>query len=218
MSRDTFYRYKDAVAKKKNDDQTCGEIDTTPPGYQGSQDTFYVGTLKGVGRVYQQTYIDTYSKVALAKFYTTKTPITAADMLNDKVLPFMEEHQLTDLGPQLLDLALLALRGTLLPFIEHARHALDRLALPIGNHVRTDAVLFRQFRHRQLALDRLQRHARLELNRNRSPFALHGLFLSSDQSTLTTCPNFGDQLTSQLWQLGQLKDVPMRGWFRCICL
>ena len=64
------------------------------PGYLGSQDTFYVGTLKGVGRVYQQTFVDTYSKVACAKLYTTRTPITAADLLNDKVLPLFEEHGL----------------------------------------------------------------------------------------------------------------------------
>lgn len=59
-----------------------------------NQDTFYVGTLKGVGRVYQQTFIDTYAKVAFAKLYTTKTPITAVDILNDKVLPFFEQHEL----------------------------------------------------------------------------------------------------------------------------
>ena len=47
-----------------------------------------------VGRIYQQTYIDTYAKTTQAKLYTTKTPITAADMLNDKVLPFHEEHDL----------------------------------------------------------------------------------------------------------------------------
>jgi transposase InsO family protein len=83
-----------ALEKKKFDDEACGEIDTAHPGYLGSQDTFYVGTLKGVGRVYQQTFVDTYSKVAFAKLYTTKTPITAADMLNDKVLPFLESHEL----------------------------------------------------------------------------------------------------------------------------
>ena len=83
-----------ALEKKQLDDEACGEIETAHPGYLGSQDTFYVGTLKGVGRVYQQTFVDTYSKVALAKLYTTKTPITAADMLNDRVLPFFESHQL----------------------------------------------------------------------------------------------------------------------------
>lgn len=83
-----------ALEKKRHDDEVSGEIDTAHPGYLGSQDTFYVGTFKGVGRVYQQTFVDTYSKVAFAKLYTTKTPITAADLLNDKVLPFFAEEQL----------------------------------------------------------------------------------------------------------------------------
>lgn len=56
-----------ALEKKKLDDEACGEIETAHPGHLGSQDTFYAGTLKGVGRVYQQTYVDTYSKVAQAK-------------------------------------------------------------------------------------------------------------------------------------------------------
>jgi len=47
-----------------------------------------------VGRVYQQSYVDTYSKVAHAKLYTSKTPITAADLLNEKVLPYYEQQQL----------------------------------------------------------------------------------------------------------------------------
>jgi len=83
-----------ALEKKKLDDEACGEIDTAHPGYLGSQDTFYVGTLKGAGRIYQQAFVDTYSKVAQAKLYTTKTPITAADTLNDKVLPYFEAHGL----------------------------------------------------------------------------------------------------------------------------
>jgi transposase InsO family protein len=70
------------------------------------QDTFYVGTLKGVGRVYQQTAIDTYAKVAFAKLYDRKTPLTAADLMNDRVVPFFEEHKivvsrvLTDRGTE----------------------------------------------------------------------------------------------------------------------
>jgi len=84
-----------ALEQKKEDDVACGEIETVHPGYLGSQDTFYVGTLKGVGRIYQQTFVDTYSKVAFCKLYTTKTPITAADLLNDRVLPFFEEHDMS---------------------------------------------------------------------------------------------------------------------------
>lgn len=95
-----------ALEKKKHDDEACGEIETEHPGYLGSQDTFYVGNLKGVGRIYQQTFIDTYSKVAFCKLYTTKTPITSADLLNDRVLPFFEEQglpvlrMLTDRGTE----------------------------------------------------------------------------------------------------------------------
>jgi transposase InsO family protein len=77
-----------ALERKKQDDEAQGEIETQHPGYLGSQDTFYVGTIKGVGRIYQQTFVDTYSKWATAKLYTTKTPITGADLLNDRVLPF----------------------------------------------------------------------------------------------------------------------------------
>lgn len=65
-----------ALEKKRFDDEAAGEIETAHPRYLGSQDTFYVGTLKGVGRIYQQTFVDTYSKVAAAKLYTTKTLIT----------------------------------------------------------------------------------------------------------------------------------------------
>lgn len=95
-----------ALERKKDDDLACGEIETAHPGYLGSQDTFYVGTIKGVGRIYQQTFVDTYSKVAAAKLYTTKTPITAADLLNDRVLPLFEAHSmgiiriLTDRGTE----------------------------------------------------------------------------------------------------------------------
>ena len=95
-----------ALEKKKEDDVACGEIETHHPGYLGSQDTFYVGTLKGVGRIYQQTFVDTYSKVAICKLYTSKTPIMAADLLNDRVVPFFEDNDarmlriLTDRGTE----------------------------------------------------------------------------------------------------------------------
>jgi transposase InsO family protein len=95
-----------AMEKAKQDKEAHGEFDSECPGYWVAQDTFYVGTLKGVGRVYQQTVIDTYSKLGFAKLYDQKTPITAADTLNDRVLPFFEEHEirvsrvLTDRGTE----------------------------------------------------------------------------------------------------------------------
>ena len=95
-----------ALERAKQEKEAHGEIETEHPGYLGSQDTFYVGTLKGVGRIYQQTFIDTYCKVAFAKLYDRKNALVAADMLNDKIVPFFEEHDvpllrvLTDRGTE----------------------------------------------------------------------------------------------------------------------
>lgn len=82
-----------ALERKKQDDEACGEIETHHPGYLGSQDIFYVGIIKGVGRIYQQSFVDTYCKWAAAKLYTTKTPITGADLLNERVLPFFPRRK-----------------------------------------------------------------------------------------------------------------------------
>ena len=81
-----------ALERAKEEKEAHGEIETEHPGYLGAQDTFYVGTLKGVGRIYQQTFIDTYAKVAFAKLYDRKNALVAADLLNDRVVPFFEEH------------------------------------------------------------------------------------------------------------------------------
>lgn len=95
-----------ALEKAKLEKDAHGEFESECPGYCGAQDTFYVGTLKGVGRIYQQTFIDTYSKVAFVKLYDRKTPLTAADLLNDRVVPFFDEHEiplcrmLTDRGTE----------------------------------------------------------------------------------------------------------------------
>ena len=79
-----------ALEKNRIEQEAHGELGTAHPGYLGSQDTFYVGTLKGVGLIYQQAFVDTYSNWASAKLYTHKTALTAADLLNDRVLPFFE--------------------------------------------------------------------------------------------------------------------------------
>jgi len=92
-----------AKRERENDPD---EIETQHPGYLISQDTFYVGYLKGVGRIYQQTVVDTYASVAFAKLYTSKVPVTAADILNDRVVPFFEAQNipilrvLTDRGTE----------------------------------------------------------------------------------------------------------------------
>src|SRR5205809_906559 len=82
-----------ALEKAKSEKEAHGEFESECPGYCGAQDTFYVGTMKGVGRIYQQTFIDTYAKIAFAKLYDRKTPLTAADLLNDRVVPFYDQHE-----------------------------------------------------------------------------------------------------------------------------
>lgn len=72
-----------ALEKAKEEKKAYGEIETHHPGYLGAQDTYYVGNIKGVGHIYQQTFIDTYSKVALLSCMT-KNALVAADMLNDR--------------------------------------------------------------------------------------------------------------------------------------
>ena len=81
-----------AMEKAKQEKEAHGEIDTAHPGYLGAQDTYYVGTIKSIGRIYGQTFIDTYSKVAFVKLYDRKNALVAADMLNDRVLPFFEDQ------------------------------------------------------------------------------------------------------------------------------
>src|SRR5690349_1901996 len=95
-----------ALEKAKQEKEAHGEIETAHPGYLGAQDTYYVGTIKSIGKLYQQTFIDGYSKVAFAKLYDRKNALVAADMLNDRVLPFLEEKEvpllrvLTDRGTE----------------------------------------------------------------------------------------------------------------------
>jgi transposase InsO family protein len=95
-----------ALEKAKQEKEAHGEIETYHPGYLGAHDTYYVGYIKGVGKIYQQTFIDTYSRVAFAKLYDRKNALVAADTLNDKVLPFYQQHDiplmriLTDRGTE----------------------------------------------------------------------------------------------------------------------
>lgn len=121
-----------ALERSRNEKEAHGEIETECPGYLGSQDTYYVGNMKGVGRIYQQTFIDTYSKVGMAKLYTEKTAITSADMLNDRVIPWFTEH-----GVQLS--RVLTDRGTeYCGKIEHHAYQLY-LALEGIDHTKTKA-------------------------------------------------------------------------------
>ena len=121
-----------ALEKARVEKEAHGEIETEHPGYLGAQDTYYVGTLKGVGRIYQQTFVDTYTKIAFAKLYDRKNALVAADMLNDQVLPFFEEEDV-DL------LRILTDRGTeFCGSLEHHEYELY-LAIEDIDHTKTKA-------------------------------------------------------------------------------
>src|SRR4029077_17714271 len=81
-----------ALEKAKSEKEAHGEFESECPGYCGAQDTFYVGNMKGQGRIYQQTFIDTSTRVFFDKLYDGNTPIAAAEIITDRVLPFFEEH------------------------------------------------------------------------------------------------------------------------------
>jgi transposase InsO family protein len=67
-------------------------IETHATGELVAVDTFFVGTLKGVGKVYLQTVLDCHSRYAWARLYTSKLPVTAVHVLNTDVLPWFEQH------------------------------------------------------------------------------------------------------------------------------
>ena len=95
-----------ALEEAKEEKEAHGEIESFHPGFLLGQDTFYVGYIKGVGKIYQQTGIDIHSNIGFAKIYSDKTALTATDFLNDKVLPFFDKNgmrllrTLTDRGTE----------------------------------------------------------------------------------------------------------------------
>ncbi len=113
-------------------------IEAPHSGYLLCQDTYFVGTIKGVGKVYMQTVIDAHCSQAFAKVYLSKMPITAADTLNDRVIPFYEEESvnierlLTDNGREYCG------REARHPFeiylaINQIRHKRTQIASPQSN-------------------------------------------------------------------------------------
>ena len=83
-----------ALERAKEEKEDHGEIATEHPGYLGARDTSWVGNIKGVGRIYQHTFIYTYTNVAFCKRHDWKNALVAADMLNDGVLPFFDRYEL----------------------------------------------------------------------------------------------------------------------------
>lgn len=102
----TFVLTDDQVRllERHSPDFRCRHVESSAPGELLNQDTFYWGTLKGVGKVYVQVVVDTFCLLAFAKCYSSKMPVTACDLLSERVLPFYDalgvrvEAILTDNG------------------------------------------------------------------------------------------------------------------------
>jgi transposase InsO family protein len=89
---DTFVLSEEQIEllERHSVDFRCRHIEATRPGEVLNQDTFHWGTLKGVGKVYVQVVVDVFCSLAFAKVYTSKMPVTACDLLNERVVPFYE--------------------------------------------------------------------------------------------------------------------------------
>lgn len=107
QARDTTFVLSDEqmrLLERAGSDVLPQHVESNAPGELLNQDTFYWGTLKGVGKVYVQVVVDTFCSLAFAKVYTSKMPVTAADTLYERVLPFYEalgvpvQAMLTDNG------------------------------------------------------------------------------------------------------------------------
>jgi integrase-like protein len=95
-----------ALEKAKVEKEAHGEWESEGPGYGGAPETFDGGPVKGVGRLYQPTFIATDSKVGFAKRSDRQRALTAADLRNDQGVPFFDAHAvplsrlLTERGPE----------------------------------------------------------------------------------------------------------------------
>ena len=85
-------RQLQALERQKANKAAYGELETVHPGYLGCQDTYYVGNFKGIGKVYGQVFLDSYSRLADVQLYQEKTSLRSAEILNDKVLPWYQKH------------------------------------------------------------------------------------------------------------------------------
>lgn len=69
-------------------------VESSRPGELLSADTFSVGTIKGIGRIYLHAVVDTYGSYAFGYLHTSKQPEAAALLLHNDVLPFYRERSL----------------------------------------------------------------------------------------------------------------------------
>lgn len=75
-----------AFIERQNPQFRERHVESSKPGELLNQDTFFVGKLKGVGKVYLQAVMDTYSSYAFGFLHTNKKPEGAVAVLYNEVL------------------------------------------------------------------------------------------------------------------------------------
>lgn len=86
---------RDEIEKMHLLSQDTTDVDSQYPGNLGVQDTFDLGEIKGLGHLYQQTFVDAYCKYAIAQLYIKKDAETSIDLLSELVLPWYQSHELS---------------------------------------------------------------------------------------------------------------------------
>jgi hypothetical protein len=95
---------KQLAKLKKLNEATDQHVEVNSPGELLSQDLYFIGYIKGVGKIYTQAAVDCATSVGFAKIVPNKLPIHSAALLHEKVVPFFDSFQvpildvLTDQG------------------------------------------------------------------------------------------------------------------------
>ena len=69
-------------------------VESTAPGELLCADTFFVGTLKGIGKVYLHAVVDTFGSYAFGFLHVSKQPEAAVAVLHNEVLPFYRQLEM----------------------------------------------------------------------------------------------------------------------------
>ncbi len=97
---------KESIERLHQIKQNKGEVDASYPGHLGVHDTLFIGELPNIGTIYQQTFIDAYSKIAIVHLDLDKNDGNTVNMLENHILPWHQsndlklEQMLTDRGPE----------------------------------------------------------------------------------------------------------------------
>jgi transposase InsO family protein len=83
-----------AFIEKQNPQFKERHVESSKPGELLNQDTFFVGSFKGVGRVYMHVVVDTWCSYAFGFMHVSKQAEGAVAVLHNDVLPFYQKHKL----------------------------------------------------------------------------------------------------------------------------